>query len=77
MLGLSSFQAPTSIVTDPVLSELLPEMTSLKLSGKDRAEERRVEEDKTEESENSGKAVTNMLKQVTISRKSRLNIYLD
>ena len=49
MLGLSSFQAPTSIVTDPVLSELLPEMTSLKLSGKDRAEERRVEEDKTEE----------------------------
>ena len=39
--------------------------------------ENEAEDDKTEESENSGKAVTNMLKQVTISRKSRLNFYLD
>lgn len=39
--------------------------------------ENEAEDDKTEESENSGKDVTNMLKQVTISRKSRLNFYLD
>ena len=38
--------------------------------------ENEAEGDNTE-SQNSGKAITNMLKQVTISRKSRLNFYLD
>lgn len=37
--------------------------------------ENEAEDDKTEESENSGKAVTNMLKQVTISRKSHMHQY--
>lgn len=48
MLGFSSFQAPKSILTEPVLSKLLPDMMSLKSSDKGRAEERWVEEDKNE-----------------------------
>ena len=38
--------------------------------------ENEAEGDKTEESENSGKAITNMLKRVTISRKQSLKFLL-
>ena len=38
--------------------------------------ENEVEGDKTEESENSGKAITNLIKRVTISRKQSLKFLL-
>lgn len=45
MLAFSNFQAPASVLTELVLSELLSELIYLKLPGEDGAEEKWVQED--------------------------------
>ena len=65
----------TRFITVCFLFKIISFLPMLMNSNKTQTENE-AEGDNTE-SQNSGKAITNMLKQVTISRKSRLNFYLD